>query len=117
MRAVARVAAYGLAVGLSIGSGGAQTGGTPVETPPVPLSPEKQAIVKEHVGQAQLPPADISGPVTIGMEVPAGVELFALPQDTVTEVPTVTNYKFFAIGNTIVVVEPASRKVIQIIRN
>jgi hypothetical protein len=117
VRAVARVAAYGLAVGLSIGSGAAQTGGTPVETPPVLLSPEKQAIVKEHVAQAQLPPVDISGPVTVGMEVPAAVVLFALPQDTVTEVPTVTRYKFFATGNTIAVVEPESRKVIQIIRN
>jgi Protein of unknown function (DUF1236) len=117
VRAVARLAALSLTVGLSIGPGTAQTGGTPVETPPVPLSPEKQAIIKEHVGRAQLPPAEIDGPVSVGMDVPAAVALFALPQDTVTEVPTVTNYKFFAIGNTIAVVEPESRKVIQIIKN
>ena len=98
-------------------SAAAQTGGTPVETPPVPLSPEKQATVKQHVERAKPPEARIDHPVTAGMTVPESVELWSLPQDSVTEVPAVTSYKFLLTGKTIAVVDPESRKVVQIIPN
>ncbi len=94
----------------------AQTTGTPVETAPVPLPAEKQAIVKEHVKRNDMPVANIGAPVTVGMTLPETVELFALPQDTVTEVPKVTSYKFLITADTIAVVDPESRKVIQIIQ-
>jgi Protein of unknown function (DUF1236) len=51
------------------------------------------------------------------MTVPEEVELWGLPQDSVTEVPTVTSYKFFHAGKIIAVVEPESRRVIQVIPN
>ena len=35
----------------------------------------------------------------------------------VTEVPSVTRYKFFRVGNTIAVVDPNNRKIIQVIKN
>ncbi|KLK90189.1 hypothetical protein AA309_27150 [Microvirga vignae] len=98
-------------------SAAAQTGSTPVETPPVPLSPEKQAVVKQHVQRAKPPDAQTDGPVTVGMTVPESVELWSLPQDSVTEVPSVTSYKFLMKGKTIAVVDPESRKVVQIIPN
>ncbi len=96
-------------------SAAAQTSGTPVETPPVPLSPEKQATVKQHVQREKPPEAQTGGPVTIGMVVPENVELWGLPQDSVTEVPATTSYKFLLTGKTIAVIDPESRKVIQII--
>jgi hypothetical protein len=93
----------------------AQTGGTPVETAPVPLPPEKQAIVKEHAQGQKMPEVQAGGSVTVGMNVPEEVELWSLPQDAGTVVPTVTSYKFFTAGNSIAVVDPDSRKVIQLI--
>jgi hypothetical protein len=45
------------------------------------------------------------------------VEPWSLPQDMVTEVPSVTRYKFFRAGNTIAVVDPNNRKIIQVIKN
>jgi len=98
-------------------SAAAQTGGAPVETPPVPLSPEKQATVKQHVQRERPPEAQTGGPVAVGMTVPESVELWSLPQDSVTEVPATTSYKFLLTGKTIAVVDPESRKVIQIIPN
>jgi hypothetical protein len=98
-------------------SAAAQTGGTPVETPPVPLSAEKQATVKQHVQRGHPPEAQTGGPVTVGMTIPESVELWSLPQDSVTEVPATTSYKFLLTGKTIAVVDPESRKVIQIIPN
>ncbi len=96
-------------------SAAAQTGGTPVETPPVPLSPEKQAIIKQHVQRERPPEAQTGGDITVGMSVPEGVELWSLPHDSVTEVPATTSYQFLRVGQTIAVVDPESRKVIQII--
>jgi hypothetical protein len=110
LRAVLLVALFGT-------SAAAQTGGTPVETPPVPLPPEKQAAVKQHVERQNPPEAQTGGPVTVGMTVSENVELWTLPQDSVSEVPTLTSYKFLRTGKTIAVVDPETRKVVQIISN
>ena len=63
------------------------------------------------------PEAQAGSPVAVGMTVPESVELWSLPQDSVTEVPATTSYKFLLTGKTIAVVDPESRKVIQIIPN
>ena len=47
--------------------------------------------------------------------MPEDLELWALPEDSVTEVPTVTSYKLLYVGGTIAVVDPDSRRVIQVI--
>jgi Protein of unknown function (DUF1236) len=88
-----------------------------VEPSSMPLSAEKQAVVKEHVRRAKVSEAQADGRVTVGMIVPEEVELWALPQDSVTEVPTVTSYKFVHAGKTIAVVDPEYRKAIQVIPN
>jgi hypothetical protein len=102
---------------LTAGPVPAQTGGTPVETMPVPLPPDKQTIVREHARRDKMPEANVDGPVTIGATIPEAVELWGLPEDSVSEVPAVTSYKFLLTGKTIAVVDPDSRKVIQIIPN
>ena len=117
MKLLVRSAAVVLSLIGAVAVATAQTTGTPVETAPVPLPPEKQAIVKEHVRRNNVPAANLDGPVTVGVTLPETVELFALPQDTVTEVPTVTRYKFLSTSNVIAVVDPETRKVIQIIQN
>src|SRR5688500_17877016 len=86
-------------------SAAALTGGTPVETPPVSLSPAKQATIKQHVQREKPPEAQTGGPVTVGTVVPESVELWGLPQDSVTEVPATTSYKFLLTGKTIAVVD------------
>jgi hypothetical protein len=95
----------------------AQTGARTVEPSAEPLAAEKQALVKDYAKRAQVPEAQAGGPVTVGMAVPEGIELWGLPQDSVTEVPTVTSYRFFRSGHAIAVVDPESRKVVQIVPN
>jgi hypothetical protein len=81
----------------------------------MPLPADKHSLVKEHVSRAKVPEAKVDGPVTVGMTVPEDIELWSLPQDSVTEVPTVSSYKFFHARRTIAVVDPESRTVIQVI--
>ncbi len=49
------------------------------------------------------------------MIIPEEVELIALPQDMTTETPTTTSYRYLITSDVIAVVEPQSRKVIQLI--
>jgi hypothetical protein len=83
---------------------------------PVALPPEKQSMVRDHVQRSNFPAAQLGEPVRIDMVVPAEVDLVALPQDAGTEVPTTTSYQFLVASDVIGVVEPESRKVIQLIK-
>ena len=102
-----------LAAGPSAGQTGAGSG--PTAEPLVALPPEKQALIRDHVRRSNLPAADLSEPARVDMIVPPDVDLLVLPQDAGTEVPTTTSYKFLIAGDVIAIVEPESRKVIQLI--
>ena len=92
------------------------TGGTVVESPaPALLPPEKQKLIREQARRADLPKAELGESARIGMIIPPEVELLMLPQDMSSEVPTTTSYRYLIAGDVIAVVEPESRKVIQII--
>ena len=81
----------------------------------VVLPPEKQALVREHVKRSDFPAAQLSQPVSVGMVVPPEVDLIVLPQDVGTVVPTTTSYQFLVASDLIAVVEPETRKVIQLV--
>jgi hypothetical protein len=105
----------GAAPALSQVTGGSQPGAV-VESPRlVVLSPETQAMVREHVKRSDLPVAKLSEPARIDMFIPEEVELLAMPQDMATETPTTTSYRYLITTDVIAVVEPQSRKVIQLI--
>jgi len=102
----------------------AQSSAPPAEAVTVaspPLSAEKQLEIKTSIARysrALKPGQDlprIRDKLTVGTTVPATVELITLPQDTVTEVPTTTSYRFVLMDSGIAVVEPETRKVLQII--
>jgi hypothetical protein len=94
---------------------------TTVETEKPPLSAEKQLEVKTSIARSSraLKPGQdlpkLNERLTVGATVPASTELISLPQDTVTEVPTTTSYRFVLMREGIAVVDPETRKVVQII--
>ena len=96
-------------------------GAAVIETAKQPLSPEKQLEVKTsfaRYSRALKPGQDlpkVNERLTVGATVPDTTELISLPQDTVTEVPTTTSYRFVLMREGIAVVDPESRKVLQVI--
>ena len=109
---------------LTSGSGLAQSPGGPaavVETGKPVLSAEKQLEVKTSLARSNraLKPGQdlpkINERLAVGATIPASIELISLPQDTVTEVPTTTSYRFVLMREGIAVVDPESRKVLQVI--
>jgi hypothetical protein len=92
--------------------------GTPVETgAPRPLPLEKQKMILEQVRNSpDLPQANLSEPVRVGMIIPDEVEVLELPQDAATTVPTITTYNYLIVGDQIAIIEPETRKVIQLMK-
>jgi Protein of unknown function (DUF1236) len=111
-------------VALAFASATAQTQSPPGEVAPAgtaALSPEKQLEIKTAVARYNraLRPGQelprLPERLTVGATVPSSVELITLPQDAMTETPTTTSYRFVLMRDAIAVVDPESRKVVQII--
>ena len=94
------------------------TQGTLVETGgPRPLPPEKQKMILDQVRRSpDLPQANLSEPLRVGMMIPDEVEVLELPQDAATTVPTVTTYSYIIVGDQIAILDPETRTVIQLIK-
>ena len=120
------IAALSLAAVVSAGVAQAQTTiitepGPPVVTfqPPIVLTPTQrqviyQNIVREPVVQGQVT-VGAPAPVVeyrVGARVPANVTLRPIPQRVVTEVPTVSPYRYMVINNRTWLVDPATSTII-----
>ena len=125
-RHVIAIAVGGTAVALTSNSSLAQRTPRPRTIDPTQsklLDAEKQAQVKAFVRDynrivkdgPKLPRVDQT--LAVGELVPEDVALAVLPQDSVTEVPQVTSYRFVLAANgAIAVVDPATRRVVQMIQ-
>ena len=86
-----------------------------------PLSPEKQLEVKTSIARYSRglrPGQDLprtSEKLAVGATVSPETQLITLPQDAITETPATTSYRFLLMREGIAVVDPESRKVIQVI--
>ena len=114
-----------MAILLSLGGIQAQTkmpAKTVDTTASTSLSGEKQVRIRafvqhlERMGKEAAPLAKTEDSFAVGMTVPSSIVLFALPEDTATDVPQVTSYRFFVAENGIIVIDPSTRRVVQVIR-
>jgi len=107
-----------VAFGLVVPASSQPTQGTSVPAgEPRPLPPEKLKMILEQARRSpDLPQASLSEPLRVGMTIPEEVEVLGLPQDAATTVPTVTTYSYIIVGDQVAIVEPETRKVIQLIR-
>jgi hypothetical protein len=71
-----------------------------------------QSVTKEKVKSP--PPANAQ--LSIGAQVPSTIELYPLPANVVSQVPAAKQYKYTVAQNQVVLVDPASMKVVDIIK-
>ena len=76
------------------------------------IAPEQRTRIKEYVVQQRVRPARIQERVIVGATLPQDVELSAVPSDWG---PSVARYRYVYWDDHVVLVEPSSRRVIQII--
>ena len=111
-----------------ISAGAQQPGGIDPEAPPqageagmepdsrtAPMSTQQRQRIRAVILEQRAPTATISGRVAVGGTLPADVELHPVPQAVYAEVPSVRNYRYVYWNDRVVLVEPSSRKVVQII--
>jgi hypothetical protein len=92
------------------------TGFAAAQSTAVELTPEQRttiyrSVVKEKVRTP--PPAGTHA--SVGAELPASIELYTLP-DAVADVPAAKQYKYTVVDDQVVLVDPTSMKVVEVLR-
>jgi hypothetical protein len=85
------------------------------QTAVIDLTPDQRTTVYRSVTRERIvvaPPADFRA--RVGVEVPASVELYPFPETV--EVPAIRRYRYTVIDNQVVLVDPGTHRVIEIIR-
>ena len=80
-----------------------------------PLPPAKQQRIREYVRSRGIAARAPGRGVQVGARMPLDVPLRGLPRDMVTEIPKVTSYRYVVLRDGIAIVEPSTRKVVDVI--
>jgi Protein of unknown function (DUF1236) len=87
--------------------------GVTVGTPANPtLAPAQRTRIKQYVTERRLRPITVQERLAVGATLPADVELLAVPSEWG---PELSPYRYVYSGNDVFLIEPSSRRVIQVI--
>jgi hypothetical protein len=78
----------------------------------VEISPEQRTRIKEYVVKEKVKPVTIRENVRVGATIPADVDLVAVPD---AWGPTFSKYRYVYHNDNVVLVEPSSRRVVEIV--
>ena len=85
---------------------------------PLNLTPtQKEAIftaVRRSSVSVTQPPSSLS--VAIGAQVPASTQIYTLPDAVVADLPELRSYRFTVVNDTLLLIDPTSMRVVEIIR-
>ena len=79
------------------------------------IEPQQRTVIRNYVVQQRVQPVEVRERVVVGATIPAEVELAPVPEALYADVPTLRPYRYFVWDNRFVLVEPSSRRVIQIV--
>ena len=95
--------------------GSVSYGQAQVSTTIIELSPEQRTTIYRDITRERIrtgPPVEFRA--SMGIEVPASVELYEMP--ATVEVPTVRRYRYTVVDDEVILVDPGTRRVVQILR-
>lgn len=81
------------------------------------FSPAQETTFRQYVVREKVKPVEIQERVTVGSTLPSSVELQTIPQQIVTDMPTVRSYRYVTTDAGIAIVDPSSRKVVRVIQS
>ena len=81
-------------------------------TASITIAPEQRTRIRTYVVEKRVKPVVLREKVVVGATLPADVELVGAPADWG---PDVVRYRYVHWDNRVVLVEPSSRRVVQII--
>ena len=83
------------------------------QTATVEIAPEQRTKIKEYVVKEKVRPVTISERISVGATLPADVQLQTVPT---AWGPSVSKFRYVYHENNVVLVEPSSRRVVEIIK-
>lgn len=110
-----RILLAGAAALLLAGSASAQTTVTTTGTSvgsTITIAPEQRTKIKQYVVQQKVKPVTVKEKIAVGTTLPEDVELQTVPSDWGTDV---SRYRYVYYGDDVMLVEPSSRRVVQVI--
>ena len=82
----------------------------------VELSPEQRTTIYRTVTRERVRAVPETVDVRLGARVPQSVELREMPTTIVHDIPDVRRYRYMVVNNEVLLVDPATSEVIEIIR-
>jgi hypothetical protein len=80
------------------------------------LTPEQRTqITRSFTSVTVRPVTAVNFSVAVGTVIPTTVELHEVPAEVVRVVPAYRGYRYFVVGNQIVIVEPSARRIVAVI--
>ncbi len=73
---------------------------------------QRTTVYRTIVRERPVTPAPAAVAVQVGQPVPAGAQLYAIPETVGVEVPAVKAYKYMYVNNRVVLVDPATSVVV-----
>lgn len=118
MSLLLRCALVAIVVGGGAASAAAQTSGASPSNADLELTPQQRsaifrAVIREQE-KVKLPPAT-NPAAAVGAQMPPSIELYMLPDTIGAEVPAAKLYKYTILQNQVVIVDPTTLKVIDVI--
>jgi hypothetical protein len=100
----------------SVTSAAAQTGGMTEPSMALRLTPQQRTEIYQAVAKDKLrTPPPPNTPVTVGAEIPPVTELYALPESVTMDVPSAKFYRYTVAQNHVLIVDPTTLKVVDVI--
>jgi hypothetical protein len=86
--------------------------GTSAIAQTIVVGPEQRTTIREYVVKEKVRPHRLQSRVTVGATLPADVELAPVPE---TWGPAFRSYRYVYTGDDVVLVDPSSRRVVEVI--
>jgi len=105
------------AIALAAGIGAASAQSTTTTTTTTTINPEQETTIYRTITREQVavqPPPPEWAP-SVGVEVPAQVQLYNMP--STVEVPSVRSDRYTVVNGHVVLVDPGTRRVVRIIES
>ena len=96
----------------------AQTDGTTSSSGSLELTPRQRAEIYQTVAKEKdkvRTPPPVNLRVSVGAQLPPSIELYTLPDDVGAAVPATKIYRYTIVQNEVVIVDPTTMKVIDVI--
>lgn len=81
----------------------------------VELSPTQRTVIHRHVVRERPVAVAPQMELRVGAPVPQAVELHAFPEEVYVEVPTLRRYRYFNVHDQVVLVDPSTSEIVEII--